>query len=263
MTCKAQHVNPKGGHVNGAGSGGLGRVHNQEQAISFCRSSHLFQVRQATGQIGGVGTDDSRRFRPHQPGQYAVIQCAVRTGGEKVHPHSPLCGQAVQGAQDGVVLPVRGNHPAAGFEQTEKGGVQRLGSIGGKGHLSGLGTAQQGCDFRPDLIHRPGRRQPWGAGSPAAVAQGGHGLYNCLRYAGGLLERGGRIVEIDHGVFSVTASIRICRLSAVRLPGRRPPPPPAPPAVRSSTVRTRRKPQTAGGSAAPVPGGPRRRTPSP
>ena len=151
--------------------------------------SHKVDIYQVPNQIGGVGADHGLRLRPQQLFKGAVVQTAIAVGGHKIH-RRPLPAQAVQRAQDGIVLQVRGDHMVSGTQQAANCDIQGLGGVGGKGHMVRPRAAKQRRGLLADGVDGSSGGEGVIVGAPAAVAVILHGRTTASATPGGL----GRVV---------------------------------------------------------------------
>ena len=201
---ETHHVDTLGIHVNGEGPRRLGGVQDEQQIVFPGKAPHPLQIRHVSRQVGSVGADHRPGIGPQKSLQCAIIQLPTAVRREKIQPHPPL-PQAVQGAENGVVLPVRGDHMVPRPQQAADGNVQRRGGVGREGHMVRPAAAKPPGQTPADAEHRPSGGEGVLMGSPAAVSVGGHGLRHRLRHAGGLGTGGGGVIQIDHGLITLDA----------------------------------------------------------
>ena len=156
-------------------------------------------VQSISGEVGAVGADHRSGIGTHKALKVGIVHQPPPVGRNKVQLHAPLLLQPIQRAQDGVVLAVRGDHMVAFVDKAIDGDVQRLGRIGRKNHMIRPLTSEKPCQLFPHSEHCSGGLQRPAVSAAGGVAHGGHGVQHSLRHLGRLVQRGGGVIQIDHG----------------------------------------------------------------
>ena len=95
------------------------------------------------------------------------------------------------------MLQIGGNGVIRWGQKAVNGDVQRRGGVGSKYHMIRTRAAQQPRQLLPRLVHRAGRLHGRAVGAPGGIARRQNGLRHRFRHSGRLVERGGRVVQID------------------------------------------------------------------
>ena len=90
-------------------------------------------------------------------------------------------------------------------QQPAQGGVQRAGGVGRKGNAGRVRRVEKLCQRFPCGIYQPGSMQGRLMGTAAGVACGVQGVQNGGVYFLRFVQRGGSIVQIDHGLTTFPA----------------------------------------------------------
>ena len=194
---EGQAVDAHGRHVHRHGAQGLGSIHQEEDPPLPAQGAHLSDGKQGARHVGGVG-EHHRPYILRQALRQAVRQqlSPVCTG-QILHRH-PLALQLFQGPQDGVVLHGGGEHLVAGPQQAVEQEVEAIGGPRREAHVPGIRAVHQGAQLLPHRQHPAGGVPGPLIAPPADVAA--H-MLQVVRHgrphAGGLGERGGRIVQVD------------------------------------------------------------------
>ena len=128
---EAEDVDAHSLHVDGQQPRRLGGVHHQQKSVCPAEFPHPAEIHGVPREVGGVGADHGLGLPPEKEGQGVPVQPPLPVCREEVH-RAPLGAEAVQGAQNGVVLPVRGDHVVPRGKEPGDGGIQGGGGVGGK-----------------------------------------------------------------------------------------------------------------------------------
>ena len=169
------------------------------------------KVEHRAGQVGGVRTDDGAGVWAQQTFKIGVVDVSQPVCRKKIDRHAALA-QPMERAQDGVVLQIGRKNVAVRVQQTEDRRVERLCGVCGKHHALRRVKAEQRGKCLARVIDRPSGAETPGVGAAPAVAERAHRGNDRLCHAGRLLQRGRRIVKIDH----VRASHRSAGDAALR-----------------------------------------------
>ena len=101
---KAEEVDAHSFHVNGHGAGGLGSIHNQQQAMLPGKRAHRRHIHHVACQIGGMGADNGTGIGANQRSKIFYFHPSQTVGGNEAQFNDPLFFQTVQGTQNGVVF---------------------------------------------------------------------------------------------------------------------------------------------------------------
>ena len=201
---EAEHVDAEGLHVDGQAPRRLGSVHDQQKAVLFCHLRHKGQVGGMAGHIRCPGDDDRSGVGPDQ-----LLELLVPQNGAVVHPHKaelhPLFPQAVEGPQHRIVLADRRNDMVAGRKQPADGGVERLGGVGRKGDAGRVLRVEELCQRRARVVNDAGRVKGRFMCPASGVARRLQSRKHRLPHHRRLLQRGGGMIEVDHGLTTFPA----------------------------------------------------------
>ena len=153
-------------------------------------------IRHIPRQVGGVGADHGSGVGAEKRREILKPNAALTVSPDKVQPHA-LRLQRIQRTQHGVMLQIGGNGVIRWGQKAVNGDVQRRGGVGSKHHMIRARAAQQPRQLLPRLVYRAGRLHGRAVGAPGGVARRQNGLRHRFRHSGRLVERGGRVVQID------------------------------------------------------------------
>ena len=201
---EAEDVHPQRLHVDGPRACGLGRVHDKRKTVLFCKSRDERKVGQVSGHVRGVGHGHKAGVRAEK-----ALELVVAQPPGAVHLHEadlcPLLPQAVEGPQHRVVLTDRRDDVVAGADKAGEGRVQRLRHVGREGDAVRAFGMEKRCKRLPGAVDEAGRVKGRLMGTTARVAPMGQCVQHSLPHAGRLLEGGGGVVKVDHGLTTFPA----------------------------------------------------------
>ncbi|MPM49757.1 hypothetical protein SDC9_96488 [bioreactor metagenome] len=214
MPGEAHHANTLGRHVYRQQPRRLGCVQNKRQTVGSAKISHPGKIRDVAGEVGGMSTYHTLGVGPQQFFKIRVINLPLPVSGDEIH-FSALRPQSVQRSEDGVVLPVRGNHVVAGSEQARNGRVQRLRGVLGKAYPFRPFAAKQRSQLFSGVVNRPCSGQSFVVGAPTAVAKALQRSQNGLSHCGRLGPGGSGVIQIDHGLITFPALASVSTISYI------------------------------------------------
>ena len=147
MAGKAHDIEPHGLHIDMRRAGRLRGIDDHERAGRMCHGGHACNVDRVAGHIGGMRHYNGTRARRDQLLELVVVEHAVRVAVRMLNGHAPLCRQAVERTQHGVVLEHRRDHTVAGAHHAIDDGVERRGGVGRKTNMVSTRAAQQACEL--------------------------------------------------------------------------------------------------------------------
>ena len=181
------------GHRQRAGR--LGGIHNQRHTPGAADGRDARNRQDIAENVGDMGGDDGLGV-----GRDGAVK--VRKGIRRVKELPPGHGDAgTQGMErphHGIVLKARDHHLVSRGNQGFDGDIQAMGCVKSEDHLlrRRLKEASRRLPAGKGNLRGTPRR---GVTASAKAGAGGHGLGHRAVHRRGLLERGGRRVEIDHG----------------------------------------------------------------
>ena len=84
------------------------------------------KVHDVAREVGAVCADHRPCMGAHKPLKVRIIHPALPVRRDKIQLHAPLLLQTVQGAQDGIMLAIRGDHMVSAMDGAVDGNVQSL-----------------------------------------------------------------------------------------------------------------------------------------
>ena len=201
MPGEAQQVNALFLHIDGEYPRGLGGIYRKQHTVLLRNGPDAPNVQQISRQIGAVGADNQPGVLPNVLFKIFIPNPPKPVRRENGQFH-PCFFQLVQGPENGVVFQRCGDHMVPGAQGALEGSVQALGGVGGEGNAGGVHSAEQFRQSAPGIVCRPGGLQRGIVDAPPGVAEGGQAPNHGIDHGLGLLQRGCRVVKVDHGITS-------------------------------------------------------------
>ena len=137
------------------------------------------------------------------------FELLVPQNGAVVHPHKAelhsLFPQAVERPQHRIVLTDRRNDMVAGRKQPADGGVERLGGVSRKGDAGRVLRVEKLCQRRARVVNDAGCVKGRFMRPASGVARRLQSRKHRLPHHRRLLQRGGGMIEVDHGLTTFPA----------------------------------------------------------
>lgn len=137
MAGKAKHIKPQLLHIDGPGTRRLGRIHDHQKSMGFSKGAHPHKVRHTARDVGRMGHHDGLGVGAEPLRKLLAAQLSLRIHAHKIHLH-PLCTEAVEGPQNGVVLADRRQNMVARGQQTAERRIERWVALAAKAMQAGL-----------------------------------------------------------------------------------------------------------------------------
>ncbi len=198
MASKAHHVEPHGLHIDMRRAGRLRGIDDHKRAGRMGHGSHACNVDRVAGHIGGVRRHHGTRTGRDQPLELIVVERAVRVAARMLNGHAPLCPQAVERTQHGVVLEHRRDHTVAGAYHAIDGGVERRGGVGRKTNMVGPRATQQARKLGAAAVDGARRIERTRRGAAPGIAERAHRLRHGIDDRLRLVHGRRRVIQVDH-----------------------------------------------------------------
>ena len=207
---KAEHINVLALHIEFCGAGRLRRVYDEQQSPLMREPPDAPDVEEVPRQVRRVRADDGPRVRPDERGEVIIAHAPEPVGGDE---RDVYALEPVERAEHGVVFTVGGDHMIPRRKQPADRDVQRLGRVRRECHMVGARTAEQRRGGLACVVDDAGRCERFLVRAAPGVAERRHGPHDRVDDAGGLAQRRGCVVEIDHGFTTRSACVSFSTMS--------------------------------------------------
>ena len=186
---------PQGLHVQGENSRGLGCVNDEGNTPVPADGGNLPHWLDEAEDIGNVAANHGVKARTHQAAESLRHRPGLEEWGGG---HGNIRSQDLQGPGNGVMLIAGDHHFPSWPDQAFNSDIQSVGGVECENHLFRVFQPKQLRQLRAALESRVGSPGRSGIASPPRGAHRGQGLPHGGGDGSGLLEAGGRAVEINH-----------------------------------------------------------------
>ena len=136
--------------------------------------------------------------RRHQPLKLFVVERTVRVAARMLNDHAPLCRQAIERTQHGVVLEHRRDHAVAGAHHATDDGVERRGGVGRKAHMVRPRATQKARELGTASVNRTSGIEGTRRGTAPGIAERAHRLRHGIDDRLRLVHGRRRVIQVDH-----------------------------------------------------------------
>ena len=198
VTGKAHHVESHGLHIDMRRAGRLRSIDNHERTSRMSHSRHTCDINGVAGHIGGLRHHHGTRARRDQPLELVVVEHAVRVAARMLNGHAPLCRQAVERTQHGVVLEHRCDHTIAAAHHTIDNGVERRGGVGRKTNMVRPRATQKARELGTASVNRTSGIERTRRRAASGIAERAHRLRHGIDHRLRLVYGRRRVIQVDH-----------------------------------------------------------------
>ena len=195
---KAHDVEPHGLHIDMRRAGRLRSIDNHERTSRMSHSRHTCNINGVAGHIGGLRRHHGPRARRDQLLELVVVEHAARVAARMLNGHTPLCRQAVERTQHGVVLEHRRDHAVAGTHHAVNRRVERRRGIGRKAHMVRPRATQKARELGTASVNRTRRVERTRCRAASGIAEQAHRLRHGIDHRLRLVHGRRRVIQVDH-----------------------------------------------------------------
>ena len=201
---EAENIHPQRLHVDGPCARSLGRVHDKRKTVLFRKSGDERKVRKIARDVGSVRHHDKTGIGAEKFFELLIPQPPGVVHLHKTH-FCPLLPQAIERPQHRVVLADRRDNMVAGADEAAERCVERLGHVGRESNAVRAFRMEKCCKCLTGMVDDPGRVKGRLMRPAARIARMFQRIQHGLPHAGRLLQGGGGVVEVDHGLTTFPA----------------------------------------------------------